>query len=291
MTYDQLAAFVAVADAGAFTAASKRLHKSQPAVSKLVRNLEQELGVALFDRRAYRATLTSAGRRFRERAARVLEQTDGLKSFAIELSGAVEPVVRLALEAVTPLAPVMRALRAVGRRHPAVRFELTTERLAGAIEALRADRADLAIATKLGAGATRLESGRFARVRVIPVAHREHALARQRKPIPAEALRAHAQIVLRDSSAEPDSPSVYVLEGGLHWSVTDVAAKKEVILAGMGWGGLPDHVAADAIAAGELVALRIPEFDASPMELFALRRRDRAHGVVAQALWRAILGR
>ena len=62
MTFDQLVAFVAVASRAAFTAASARLHKSQPAVSKLVRNLEQELGVALFDRRAYRATLTDAGR-------------------------------------------------------------------------------------------------------------------------------------------------------------------------------------------------------------------------------------
>jgi DNA-binding transcriptional LysR family regulator len=67
--------------------------------------------------------------------------------------------------------------------------------------------------------------------------------------------------------------------------VTDVAAKKEVILAGMGWGGLPQHVVADAIASGELIALEVPEFQTDAMELFAMRRRDRAHGVVANALW------
>ena len=291
MTYDQLAAFVAVADSGAFTAASRRLHKSQPAVSKLVRNLEDDLGVTLFDRRAYRATLTDAGRRFRERAARLLEETEGLKSFGLALAGSAEPVVRLAVEAVTPLGRIVRALREVERRHPSVRFELSTERLAGAIDALRGDRADLAVATRLGAGRTRLEAARFARVRVIPVAHRSHPLAKQRPPISQAALRAHPQIVLRDSAEEPDSPSLNVLEGGLHWRVTDVAAKKEVLLAGLGWGGLPDHVAADSLAAGTLVALRIPEFDANPMELFALRRRDRAHGVVSQALWKAILAK
>jgi DNA-binding transcriptional LysR family regulator len=64
MTYDQLAAFLRVASAGSFTAASQRLHKSQPAVSKLVRSLERELGLELFDRGAYRATLTDAGRLF-----------------------------------------------------------------------------------------------------------------------------------------------------------------------------------------------------------------------------------
>jgi DNA-binding transcriptional LysR family regulator len=62
-------------------------------------------------------------------------------------------------------------------------------------------------------------------------------------------------------------------------------AKKEVILAGMGWGGLPEHVVAGALAGGELVALQVPEFEADVMELFALRRRDRPHGVVARVLW------
>src|SRR6266478_6320066 len=69
MTYDQLVAFLGVAGEGTFTAASAALHKSQPAVSKLVRNLEDELGVQLFDREQYRAPLPDAGRLFPERAA------------------------------------------------------------------------------------------------------------------------------------------------------------------------------------------------------------------------------
>src|SRR5258705_11499387 len=47
---------------GTFTSASEALRKSQPAVSKLIRNLEGELGVVLFDRTKYRATLTDAAR-------------------------------------------------------------------------------------------------------------------------------------------------------------------------------------------------------------------------------------
>ena len=49
MTLDQLLAFHAVATHGTFSAASKALHKSQPAVSKLVQNLEAELGITLFE--------------------------------------------------------------------------------------------------------------------------------------------------------------------------------------------------------------------------------------------------
>jgi DNA-binding transcriptional LysR family regulator len=79
-----------------------------------------------------------------------------------------------------------------------------------------------------------------------------------------------------------------VLEGGVRWSVTDVTAKRDVIVAGMGWGGLPEHVAADPLASGVLVRLEVPECDVRAMDLFVMRRRDRPHGVVAQALWEAL---
>lgn len=288
MTHDQLVAFLAVATSGAFTAASRRLHKSQPAVSKLVRNLEDELGVALFDRAAYRATLTDAGRRFYERAAAVVESTEALKTFGQALAGRIEPIVRLAVEAVTPLAPVMAVLNELQSEYPVVRIELSTERLTGAIDALRSDRADLAIATKVGVATTRLVAAPFCRVGIVPVARHDHPLARTRGPIAPALLRAHAQIVLRDSAETEGAPSLNVLAGTHQWRVTDVLAKKEIISAGMGWGGLPDHVVAEELASGELVALDIPEFEAREMMLFVLRRPDRAHGVVADTAWRRL---
>ena len=136
MTLDQLLAFNAVASRGTFAAAAKALKKSQPAISKLVQNLEAELELTLFDRTAYRATLTDAGKLFFERAAQVVADTEALRSLGLALARGGEPVVRLAIEAVTPLEPVLRALRDVQNLFPSVRYELRTERLTGAIEAL-----------------------------------------------------------------------------------------------------------------------------------------------------------
>ena len=285
MTYDQLVAFVSVASEGTFTAASSALHKSQPAVSKLVRNLESELGIELFDRSRYRATLTDAGRAFHEHAAAVIGHTEALRTFGKKLAGGLEPIVRLAVEAVTPLGPITSILRAAQQRYPSVRIELSTERLAGAADALREGRADLVVATRVGMDASRVDATPFRTVRIVPVARRDHPLATAPAPVPGALLRAHAQIVLRDSAQGERSPSLNVLEGGRRWTVTDVAAKKEIILAGLGWGGLPEHAVAEELAAGELVRLRVPEFDTEAMELFTMRRRDRAHGIVAQALW------
>jgi DNA-binding transcriptional LysR family regulator len=284
MTYDQLVAFLAVAGEGSFTGASMRLGKSQPAVSKLVRNLEGELGVELFDRSAYRATLTDTGRLFHDRAAAVIEDVEALRTFGVGLAGTLEPVVRLAVEAVTPLAPIMAVLRTLQARYPSVRIELSSERLAGAAEALREQRADVVVATRIGLESLKVDAVPFRTVRILPVVRADHPLARHDGRVPASALRAHPQIVLRDTASGQTAPSFNVVEGGLRWNVDDVGAKLEVILAGMGWGGLPEHVVAGARASGDLVVLDVPGFEAT-MALFALRRRDRAHGVVATALW------
>src|SRR4029077_1090048 len=142
------------------------------------------------------------------------------------------------------------------------------------------------VATMLGIDAAKVDATPFARIRIVPVARADHPVATRRPPIPPALLRGHPQIVLRDSAQAP-SPAVNVLEGGLRWTVTDIAAKKELILAGMGWGGLPEHVVADELADRTLKALGGPEL-AAAMGLFAIRPRDRAHGVVASALWEAL---
>ena len=285
MTLDQLLAFNAVASLGTFAAAATQLHKSQPAISKLVQNLEAELGVTLFDRSVYRATLTDAGKLFFERAARVVADTVALRDFGIVLGGGGEPVVRLALEAVTPLAPVLEVLREVQTLFPAVRYELRTERLAGALEALQDASADLVIASTRGMDRRTMTAQHFRDVRIVPVVRHDHVLARAGAPVPAALLREHAQVVLRDSARGELTQTMNVLEGGLRWTVTDVTAKLQIIEAGLGWGGLPEHVVAPGLRDGTLRALTIGEFEVAAIRLFTLRRQDRTQGPVAEALW------
>jgi len=285
MTHDQLVAFVAVASQGTFAAASGALHKTQPAVSKLVRNLETELGLVLFDRSAYRPRLTDAGQRFYARALAVVAETEALRSFGLQLAGTPEPVVRLVIEAITPLSVIVPVLQRVQAQFPSVRYQLRTERRSGVLEALADDDADLVVTSPAGADRRRLSVQRLCVVRVIPVARFDHPLATAPSPLSPQLLREHPQVVLRDSGRAEPTADINVLPGGRHWSVTEVAAKHELIAAGMGWGGLPEHVVAPAIARGELVRLHVREFEVDAIELCVLRRRDRAAGVVAEALW------
>lgn len=117
--------FVAVAEALHFRKAAENLHIVQPALSKQISALENELGLMLLERDRRHVTLTEAGRTFLEEATAVLARADGAKARAQAVSrgqighlniGFIQP-------ALADLLP--RALRRFRKEHPDVRIRLT----------------------------------------------------------------------------------------------------------------------------------------------------------------------
>ena len=72
MELNQLEAFLAVAEERSFSRAAARLHRTQPAVSQVIRKLEESVGEILFDRAARDGALTAAGALLRDYALRLL---------------------------------------------------------------------------------------------------------------------------------------------------------------------------------------------------------------------------
>ncbi len=80
MELRQLRYFATVADELHFGRAAQKLHMSQPPLSVQVGRLEQEVGVALFERTTRRVTLTAAGRHLQERARQILGEVDAVRA-------------------------------------------------------------------------------------------------------------------------------------------------------------------------------------------------------------------
>ena len=85
MDLRKLQIFVAIAQAGSFSAAAEQLHMAQPAVSIAVRKLEESLGVVLFDRTGRSIALTAEGQALLGRAQSILQQVDDLQASAGDL--------------------------------------------------------------------------------------------------------------------------------------------------------------------------------------------------------------
>lgn len=96
MDFPSLKAFVAVAECRSFSHAAERLFMTQPAVSKRVAALEEDLGIALFDRLGRNIQLTEAGEKFLISARRILDDITVSREEVHSLSAAVSGRLRLA---------------------------------------------------------------------------------------------------------------------------------------------------------------------------------------------------
>ena len=94
--FHELNAFIAVVEAGGFTAAARRTGDSQSAISKAVGALERRLSVALFNRSTRTVTLTDQGQRYYDRAKPLLDEMDNADSELTSSSQDVSGLIRIA---------------------------------------------------------------------------------------------------------------------------------------------------------------------------------------------------
>ncbi|MCG7625001.1 LysR family transcriptional regulator [Epibacterium sp. Ofav1-8] len=285
MKHDQLIALDAIVATGTFRGAADRLHKSQSAISHSIRQLEAELELDLFSRDAYRPVLTPAGEVFYREASRVLRQMQGLRTTAAQLRAREEPELTLAVSATLDLDPLLPALAETGRRHPVTHLRLRMEMMGGPIARLMEGQADIALASLEGVPLNDVEAEPVAEVTIRPVASPGLGLPTGSRALAASEMQSHVQVVAAGTGGATHDQSRDLLPGGLKWTVSDLAAKKKVILAGLGWGGLPDHMTEAERRSGALLPLTVEGFPPRRTVIFKMRRRDRAVGVVADELW------
>ncbi len=283
MTLDQLKILVAIADEGSVLAAARSLYRTQPTVSVLLRKLEDELDLILLDRNSYRATLTPEGWQLYKKAKAILGQVDDFGRLARYLAVGHEPSLSLAVEASCPVPLILEVLQESGKKYPETELNLEVENIWGALEKLEHGTVDIAVSPVFKDDA-RFETVPLLMTHLLAVA--APGFLDTRSPLTLDTMKNHVQIVVRDSAQKKVNQSFGVLENGRHWVVGDHQTKKQLIVAGMGWGKLQDSLIGEELARGELVLLDIESYPCDiAMEIMAARLAGKQVGPVAAALW------
>jgi DNA-binding transcriptional LysR family regulator len=279
---DQLRVFVTVVEAGSFTAAAKRLGRAVSAVSYTIANLEQQLGVLLFDRDQTRTPkLTAAGAAIHAKATVVAIGVDDLRASARSLLKGVEAEVTLVVDVMLPSARLVDAVQAFEAAFPTVTLRLHVEALSAVAQLVRQGGATIGVGGGQFDVEPELEMIHVGEVKMIPVAAPRHPLARG--PVAPGAARRFRQLILTVRAPFLEGPDVGVFSAESWW-LADLGAKHALLLAGVGWGNMPEPYVEADLAAGRLVWLDLPEARSGLYAFHAMYRTDQPPGPAASWL-------
>ncbi len=271
ITLDQARALDALDRHGTLVRAVASLRKGHPALLYALRQLEDQAGLTLLDRRGYRLRLTAAGRRVLPLCRGLLAAEATLVAACAEMRTGWEPALRVVYDGVFPDQPILRAVGAMVRERAPTRIHVSAEFLGGVEAAFARDEADLMVAV-LPASATGLTTTRLPPIRALLVAHRGHPLARRRGPLDDAALDEHVLITVRGGDPRLALPTSE-LPRRATVDLNDFHAKRAAILAGIGLGWLPEHLCRAELTRG---TLRVLPYARGHEHVFAPRLYQRA---------------
>lgn len=143
MDLRHLRAFAAVAREGSFTRAAERLNIAQPPLSRQIQQLEDELGVVLFERGARPTRLTEAGRLLYEQALLVLDRVEEMRALGRRLRVAGQDRLGIGFVASTLYGRLPDVIRAYRAARPGVELTLLELTSLEQIAALKEGRIDV----------------------------------------------------------------------------------------------------------------------------------------------------
>jgi len=273
---ESLHAFVEAAALGSFSAAARRLKKTQSTISTAVATLEADLGLTLFDRSSRYPVLTEDGRKVLGYAQEILAAADRLEQLSIRLADDVEPRLSLVFSDIYQLNPDQHLLRRFEQRFPDIELEWLDAEGSDVLEVVQRGRAHLGLMPHQPAYPTELA------VRALPVRAEMavfvaagHPLAALHAPEQSH-LATHRQICLSGDAAREGHAR------GRMWSASDYLMVLEMAEDGFGWAELPRALVA-RYGRGMLVELPLPGCWPRLVSTDAVWRKDAPLGPAA--LW------
>ena len=288
MDINQIRTFVTIAEARSFSRAGGSLHRSQPAISRRIELLEQELGIALFDRLRGGVALTDAGAALLPYATSVLAaMKDGLTAVEAVRSG---DAGRISLALVGTLASdaFTRVLRKFQRKHSAVRLDIQTATSQEVEELVLRGEATFGLRYAVSQYSD-LVSQVIWQDRLLLVGRSDHPLADGRKHRPIELAGERWVAFTSRSSPEAfvkflerkllmaglDEPEIVPIDG--------LTAQKRLVEAGFGIALLAESNVREELRAGSLRIIDVPALRATiPVAL--VHRRKAYLGEAARSL-------
>jgi DNA-binding transcriptional LysR family regulator len=279
VSMDQLRTFIAAADEGSFSAAGRKLRRAQSVVSQTLANLEMQIGVQLFDRRARYPKLTEEGTALLTQARSVVNGMDGFKARARTISEGLEPELSVVVDVMYPMDSLTVAVGLFRAAFPHTPVRLYVEALGAVVQPVLERGCRIGIMGSMPIVPEELDAEKLLDVQMVTVTASSHPLAELKRVIPSRELEQHVQLVLTDRTSLTSGKNFGVFTSSI-WRLADLGAKHAFLRAGFGWGHMPLAMVRGDIESGVLTPLRVEAFQPTtpPIAMFAVYRKDMPPG-------------
>lgn len=261
MELKNLESFIQVAELGSFTKAAKRLGYTQSTVSFQIRQLEEELGVLLFERIHHTVKLTAKGRSVQRLAHEMLQAAEDMKRTAGE-SRSLKGTIRAAMAASLCTQLFCHDFTSFRQRYPDISLTVTTGTTEEMFRMLNQNEVDLVYTLDNHIYDRNYITASEEEVSVHFVASSESPLA-VRKQVSAEELISCPAILTEKNVSYRKLLDEYLASHSLellpYLEIGDTSLICSMVEAGMGISFLPDFVTEASVRAGRMIRFSVPE--------------------------------
>jgi DNA-binding transcriptional LysR family regulator len=289
MDFDQVHTFLEIVRLKSFSKAAQTCYRTQPAISAQVRQLEQELNTALFERFGSRISLTTAGKIFAEYAAQMLDLRRRAQDAISELERNPRGELVIAANEATCIYVLPQVFSEFKNLFPAVQLQLDRSYGARVVDAVTENIADFGL-TQLPVEEKRLEVVHIHKDEIRLIVPARHPLA-DKKAVYAHELLEYQLLLPKSGATRARLNGWFELvedELQISMELDSTEMMKRFVMAGLGISFLAASNCREEVAAGKLRAISLaPE----PMirRLGLIYRRDKALSKAALGFIQVVL--
>lgn len=260
ISYEQIRSFVAVAETGSFSAAAKQLHKHRTTLGEVIRNLEIEVNMTLFERKGKYPVLTEQGQALFRHAKSLNDNAQAFESLCLSIESGVESDLKLYHSELLPRALMSVTMQDIRPHFPHVNVHWLHKNTDEVRTGLHSGDADLGIvlldSTSQGASATdyiHLMSMPFSLVASPRLFNEPDST------VSIAMLKASRQLILEDCYHSELKRSLIVSPIVQRIENSDFLI--ELLLLNEGWSIMPSHTVQDEIDKGLLLNINVKELN------------------------------
>nr|WP_201280024.1 LysR family transcriptional regulator [Vibrio vulnificus] len=251
ITLEALHILDAIDRRGSFASAANELDRAPSSLSYQIQKLEQDLDIMIFDRSGHKANFTDAGRLILERGRTILAATEKLVNDATLLANGWELDISIAYDGIIGIHHFFSLVDALGNVSK-TRVRLQEEILAGCWESLQSGRSDLLVCPKLEVLPHDVKADTIGKMSMTWVAAPNHYVHKRSGEFNDSAREKYRIIAIADTAREQPAITVNIIQKQPRLTVTNLQAKVDALVTGLGIGTLPTDIAIPLIEAGKL---------------------------------------